>query len=154
MNPRTGLYLTYVFYLLIIVGILFATIYPRFVVAKAVEETKNVEIEIVQVGYSLGDQVPQEVIDRLVRKYASPKDVYGITRTIYCESHNWNVQSNIINSKGQRELSFGVAQIHLPSHPNITREQALDVEWSIRWMASNFDKVTWYGWNKNLDTCN
>lgn len=42
--------------------------------------------------------------------------------------------------KGERELSYGVSQIHLPSHPNITLEQATDVTFSVEFMAKNFAK--------------
>lgn len=36
--------------------------------------------------------------------------------------------------------SYGIAQIHLPSHPNISKAEALDAEFSIKFMAENFSK--------------
>ena len=38
---------------------------------------------------------------------------------------------------GQREQSFGLVQIHLPAHRTITKEQALDPEFAIDFLAKN-----------------
>ena len=68
----------------------------------------------------------------MLRQYdISEKDIGTILRVLECESNFRNIQSEIINEKGERELSFGIAQIHLPSHPDVTMEQALDEEFSI-----------------------
>ena len=39
---------------------------------------------------------------------------------------------------GTREKSYGVAQIHLPDHPEITYEQAIDPDFSVEYMAKEF----------------
>lgn len=39
---------------------------------------------------------------------------------------------------GEREKSFGLAQIHLPDHPSISYEQATNPEFAIDFMAKNF----------------
>lgn len=44
------------------------------------------------------------------------------------------------NSFNGRELSFGLAQLHLPSHPEISIEQATDPDFSIEYMASEMSK--------------
>ena len=41
-------------------------------------------------------------------------------------------------SVGSREQSFGLVQIHLPAHPTVTREQAIDPEFAVDFMAKNF----------------
>lgn len=46
--------------------------------------------------------------------------------------------------KGERERSFGLAQIHLPDHPNVTEAQATDPAFAINFMAKNLGKVKWY----------
>lgn len=66
---------------------------------------------------------------------------------IACESGwNPNIQSNHRYSAsnvpkgykvGDREQSFGLVQIHAPAHPHITREQALDPEFAIEFLARN-----------------
>jgi len=66
------------------------------------------------------------------------------------------VQSNLYYSenfsikelRGKREQSYGIAQIHLPAHPHITLEQALDPLWSIEWMAEQFAEG-----RENMWTC-
>lgn len=41
---------------------------------------------------------------------------------------------------GDRERSFGIVQIHEPAHPNITREQALDPDFALDFLAYNVSK--------------
>lgn len=70
--------------------------------------------------------------------YASSTAVsYGIdperfTETLQCES---NFDPEAIGDKG---TSLGIAQIHLPAHPEVSREKALDGIWSINWAAKQF----------------
>jgi len=77
---------------------------------------------------------------------------------ITCES-NWNpeVQSNYFYKvdrpdwgilAGERELSFGLVQIHLSSHRNITKEQALDPIFSIKFLVNEMAKG-----NQKIWTC-
>lgn len=42
--------------------------------------------------------------------------------------------------KGDRELSFGLCQIHLPAHPDISKAQANDPDFCLEWMAKQFSK--------------
>lgn len=63
--------------------------------------------------------------------------------TIKCESQYSNVQSRIVY-KGVREDSWGLVQIHLPSHPMVTKQQALDPEFAVNFMAEKFSN----GWTK------
>jgi len=68
---------------------------------------------------------------KVLRQYdISEKDIETILRVLKCESNFRNIQSEIIKN-GVREPSFGIAQIHLPSHSGVTMEQALDEEFSI-----------------------
>lgn len=55
-----------------------------------------------------------------------------ILGTLACESS--------LNPKavGDHGHSFGIAQIYLPAHKNITKAQALDPEFSIEFMANMF----------------
>lgn len=65
-----------------------------------------------------------------------------IIDTINCENKEWDVdlQSRIINKKGIREDSWGLAQIHLPSHPNITKEQATDPDFALNYIAEHLGR--------------
>lgn len=70
-------------------------------------------------------------------------------KTIRCESgFDPLIQSQHITSTGEREQSFGIAQINLPYHPTITKEQALDPDFSLDFMAREFSKG-----NQGLWTC-
>lgn len=89
-------------------------------------------------------------IEALIKQDAQ---IYGVdatklTRTLNCESQGWqNIQSELLKSTGPngREDSWGLAQIHLPDHPNISRSEALDETWSIAWAASHFgDHASWW----------
>lgn len=46
--------------------------------------------------------------------------------------------------EGERERSFGLAQIHLPDHPSVTEEEAKDPAFAINFMAKKLGKVKWY----------
>lgn len=70
---------------------------------------------------------------------------YGLTDSFYntlkCESAGWqNTQSRVAHAAGPngREDSWGVVQIHLPDHPEITRAQALDPTFAVPWAAEIF----------------
>ena len=75
---------------------------------------------------------------KVLRQYdISEKDIETILRVLKCESNFRSIQSEIIRN-GVREPSFGIAQIHLPSHSGVTKEQALDEEFSIHWTAKKW----------------
>ncbi len=107
-----------------------------------------------KVTYKLGDKIPEVVIDEIISRYATGTKAYQMKRTLFCESVGFqNVQSFVVTN-GVREPSYGIAQIHEPSHPQVTREQALDPEFSIKFMSDNWGKVAWYGYIKSTDSCN
>jgi len=102
-------------------------------------------------------------IARLVNIIYQKAKIYGVSgyqmeRTVECESRFNNVQSSAKDPSGPngREDSWGIAQIHLPSHPYIGREDAMTEEFAIEWMAKNFNSphVTWYAYNRKTDRCN
>lgn len=55
-----------------------------------------------------------------------------LLRTLECES---NLNPKAVGDGG---TSFGIAQIHLPAHPSISKEEALDPYFSITWAAEQF----------------
>lgn len=60
-------------------------------------------------------------------------------KVIECESGWQNIQSHVTRD-GVREDSWGIAQIHLPSNSNVTKEQSLNPHYSIRFMAQKFSE--------------
>jgi len=75
-----------------------------------------------------------------------------VAHTIYCESMFYNIQSGIVH-EGVREPSYGLAQIHLPSHPKVSVEQALDPYFAVDWMMEHWHTVKWYGYDRTTDSC-
>lgn len=97
------------------------------------------------------DLTPQELMEQKIQHYAEMYQVsYNeLYRTIGCETaHTFDptIQSKHFNSEGIQEKSFGLAQIHLPDHPNITLKQATDPDFSLNFMASEFKKGHKYWW--------
>lgn len=76
----------------------------------------------------------------------SEKELY---KTLFCES---SLNPNAKNIT-PRERSYGVAQINLMAHKNITIEQATDPQFAIEWTAIQFAKGKqrmWTCWVKNF----
>lgn len=91
-------------------------------------------------------------IEALVR---ATEAQYGLGSSFYntlkCESAGWqNKQSQVLHPAGPNGLedSWGVAQIHLPDHPEITKEEALDPTVAVPWAAEMFREG-----NAHLFTC-
>jgi hypothetical protein len=87
-------------------------------------------------------------LKRLVAKTASD---YGVSfalmnSIIECESgYVSTIQSHYRYTKdrphegvvaGQREQSFGLVQIHLPAHPGVSYQEAIDPQFAIEFLAS------------------
>ena len=83
-------------------------------------------------------------------KYGKDIKADRLLATIMCESGFKSIQSKVPSKTGPngREDSWGIAQIHLPSHPTISRQQALDPAFSIRWMIEQ-----WVQGNQEHWTC-
>lgn len=61
--------------------------------------------------------------------------------TIMCESKaSTTVQSMYPDPKGPngREDSWGIAQINLPYHPDVSREEATNPDFALNFMAKHF----------------
>ena len=86
----------------------------------------------------------------LEEKIASTSRKYGISevqmaKTIECESNN---NSFAVGDNGQ---SYGLVQIFLPAHPEVTKEQALDEDFALDFMGKEFKKGNqkiWSCWKK------
>ncbi len=65
------------------------------------------------------------------------------------QSQHYYTEKNVPKgyNVGDREQSFGLVQIHLPAHPNVTKEQATDPEFAVDFLARNIKT------NPNMWTC-
>lgn len=87
----------------------------------------------------LGSTTTQLLIVRAAARYGA--DAARLTATLNCESEGFqDIQSQIPNKSGPngQEDSWGVAQINLRAHPDVSIYQALDVRWSVNWAAEQF----------------
>ena len=104
----------------------------------------------------LGREVTEETKNRVKFLFEKAEE-YGIDplpvmHTIWCESMFYNIQSGVVKN-GIQEPSYGLLQIHLPSHKSVTKEQALDPYFSIEWAMQNWEGTAWYGYNRDTDSC-
>lgn len=59
---------------------------------------------------------------------------------------DYKAQSDIVY-RGVRENSWGAWQIHLPSHPTITKEQAQDIYFATEWSAEQWENGNASAWS-------
>lgn len=80
-----------------------------------------------------------QIIEEKATKYNVSASV--MTNVIFCES------SNNPKAIGDHGKSFGLSQIHSPSHPNVTREQAFNPEFAIEFMAKEMSSGNAWKWS-------
>lgn len=84
---------------------------------------------------------PYTPVETIVAQAAKRHNVsLEVMKTVIsCESgFDTKIQSKYINPKtGEREKSFGLVQINLPSHPYVTYEEAIDPYFSAEFLARN-----------------
>lgn len=79
------------------------------------------------------------LINQKAEEYNVSADL--MTKIISCESNFIeNVQSRHLYKDGTREQSYGLVQIHLPAHPYVTYEQAIDPEFAVDFLAKNLSQ--------------
>ncbi len=84
-------------------------------------------IDLSNIALSAPQASLSDLIDLYAEKYEIDKNI--LHKVIKCES------GYKINAVGDGGNSFGLVQIHLPSHPEITKEQALDKFFAIDYLA-------------------
>ncbi len=100
-----------------------------------------------RVAYADEIQLPPSYImdyEASIKFWAAKYNVsaYEMEATQKCES------GFVPNMVGDHGTSFGVSQIHLVAHKDITKAQALDADWATKWMAEQFSIG-----NKHIWTC-
>jgi len=66
--------------------------------------------------------------------------VYSIVSCETADTFDPLIQSYATYPNGEREKSFGLAQIHLPAHPAITKEMAQNPDFALEFLTSNLAK--------------
>lgn len=108
------------------------------------EEPKVVQIEVVYTKERLKELAHEIAVEHGV----SPQVMKNV---VTCENDTWDPkrQSELLYSFtdssrniyiGELERSFGLAQIHLPDHPTISKAEATDPIFALTFMAKNLAK--------------
>ena len=132
------------------------TYVKQAIAAEVVPEPQVVQIEV---AYSI-EQV-NEIYRETARKYGVSEN--QMLTTMRCESRGgvYNIQSEHRYTfsdsargiyAGEQEKSHGASQIHLPDHPNVTREEAIDPYFAAEFMAKAFKEGHahwWTCWRNN-----
>ena len=113
--------------LIVIVVLMSSIISAKVSIAQAPERT-------------LQEYTPQELVHHFAQQYSV--DEHQMLVTMSCESR---FDPDTI---GDHNTSFGLSQIHLPAHPEVTKQQALDKVFATEFMAKEFAKN-----NKSIWTC-
>ena len=93
---------------------------------------------------TLADPKPiPKTVNELVLQYSKEYDVSAtqMKNIMNCENPEQipTLQSRF-TKKGKREQSYGLVQINLPAHKDITYAQAIDPEFSISFLAEQLSK--------------
>lgn len=115
------------------------------------EDEEPVQRAISAVSEALGREVTDETKKRIKYLYERATEhsvpFYDAVSTVFCESM-WISQKSLLP-----EESYGLAQIHLPSHPNISREQAMDAYFALDFLVENWAGVAWFGYDRDTGDC-
>lgn len=133
-----------------VIGVLFLTHNAKMIEAPQAQEivpiAEAIELETPQqlvIKYAEQYQVPAPLIKELiVLENSGLWDEKLQSECRYTRDHpEWGVK------QGEQEKSYGLAQIHLPSHPTITYEQATNADFSIRFIASEISQGRGRQWS-------
>ena len=107
-----------------------------------VEETKVFKLDNVYGSVYTKDQIAELVNANAIKYGVSASKMMN---TIECESSYKNVQSSHILGVGHkaadkngREDSWGISQINMYWHPEVSKKQALDPYFAVQFMARQF----------------
>jgi len=106
-------------------------------VEEEAEPEKPVVIKPVELRRGETPELLQHLFAEAERYGADPEKM---RRTIDCESAGWHtdIQSWHRRPDGSRERSYGLAQIYLPAHPQVSENEAKNPYYAITFMAQHF----------------
>ena len=119
------------------------------------EKDAIIQKAVQAVSEALGRDITDETRKRITYLYERATEhsvpFYDAVKTVYSESMWFNTQSGVVKG-GVREPSYGLAQIHLPSH-RLTKEKALDPYFAMDFLAENWNTTRWYGYDRATKSC-
>lgn len=108
------------------------------------EEVKEQPVQVVVKINWTADRIKQAYREQAEKHNVSFEQMW---KTVLCENPPLipDLQSRwVVN--GVREKSYGISQIHLPSWPNVSYEQAIDPQFSAEFMALRFSEGLAHRW--------
>lgn len=102
------------------------------------EEVKEQPVQVVVKVNWTADRIKQAYKEQAEKHNVSFEEMWN---TVLCENPQLipDLQSHW-TLHGKREESYGISQIHLPSWPNVSYEQAIDPQFSAEFMAKRFSE--------------
>lgn len=103
------------------------------------EEPVEPRVVLIELAPLKTEEEFRREVDKKAKEYKVSAE--RMWATIKCENPMLDpkIQSQHVKN-GVQEKSWGLAQIHLPSHPYVSLEQAQDARFSIDFMAKEFSK--------------
>ncbi len=80
---------------------------------------------------------------KMMQTLSNENDTFDFNRQsdcIYKKGNKWKMKA------GSREQSYGIAMIHLPDHPDITKKEATDPVFAVEFMAKQFAMGNQHQW--------
>lgn len=110
---------------------------PLFILHDCITTAKSLEFENPSVTGVIG--MPQ--VDQSIASLLSEKENDTLVQTEKLLRAICLVESNCDSNRiGDGGNSYGAFQIHLPSHPDITKEQAMNYTWAKDWTLNHCKK--------------
>lgn len=102
------------------------------------EPIKTFKEELIEAELPERQRMIRSKIEEVALAYnVNPDKMYGTIAECENIPLDPDLQSYHV-SNGVREQSYGLAQIHLPSNPEVSKEEAQDPEFAIEFMAQKF----------------
>ena len=96
------------------------------------------EATIIEMPYT--PELAEDLIKYYADKYAVDFDLmYDIVDCETAGTFKADIQSGHVKN-GVQEPSFGLSQIHLPSHKTVSYEQAIDPNFALNFLAENISQ--------------
>lgn len=89
-------------------------------------------VEVLVAQYSTAYKIDSVSLMNTIQNENDTFDFDRQSELKYKEGNRWGFPA------GTQEKSYGICQIHLPDHPEISYEQAIDPDFCIEYMAQQF----------------
>lgn len=86
---------------------------------------------------------PEQIIERVARENGAVNLIPTIKRVAWCESR-YDINAKNVNANGT--VDYGLMQINTFYHPEVSVEQALDPEFSVKYFIKKYNQGSAHLW--------